>query len=378
MKKSPKTYTYWVDIVGACNLRCPSCPRGNFQPTDVLTGAPPAGLMDFQLYKDIVQRIKFDGPSYNPQIHLYNWGEPLVHPDIGKFIKHARDEGVYCGVSSNLNFDGTLEDVVKARPDFFRVSLSGFNQETYGRTHRRGNIERVKDNMRKLRRYMTEYDKSIYVEVNYHVYKHNANDDLVEMIAFCNELNFNISPVWAFFLPLEKNLALADGEKLADSDNQLMELFAIPPEKAMALAQPYKDKECPVREHATVINFDGSVPLCCNTYDQVHLVADSFLEIDHEALQAKRYSHPTCKKCMDAGIHAYLAYQAGDVMDEAGNAALREVGSPLQISQYSAPHVTSSELGPVEIMAKTEDQMRLRKKIRGLRLLWWRLRNLGR
>jgi len=31
-------------------------------------------------------------------------------------------------------------------PDFFRVSLSGFTQKNYGKTHRRGNIDVVKEN----------------------------------------------------------------------------------------------------------------------------------------------------------------------------------------------------------------------------------------
>ena len=114
MKKTTKTFTYWIDIVGACNLRCPSCPRGNFQPGDVMTEMPASGLMDFKLFKDCVQRAIKDGPSLNPQIHLYNWGEPLVHPEIPKFIEYVKEQGVYCGISSNLNVDGTLREVMRS------------------------------------------------------------------------------------------------------------------------------------------------------------------------------------------------------------------------------------------------------------------------
>ena len=377
MAKSAKTFTYWVDIVGACNLRCPSCPRGNFMPGDVIKESPPSGLMAFDLFKDIVRKIKRDGPSLNPQIHLYNWGEPLVHPEIGKFIRHVLDEGIYCGVSSNLNYDGTLRDVIQAGPDFFRVSLSGFYQENYGRTHTRGDIERVKRNMRKLRDYMTEFDKNIYVEVNYHIYRHNAGRDLEDMIAFCNDLRFNIGPVWAFFQPLEKNFDLIDG-KLSEADRKLLDLYAIRPEEAMKLSMPYKDQDCPVRKWATVINYNGTVPLCCNTFDQNYIVADSFLDIDHEVLQARKYAHSACKTCMDNAIHVYLAYGAGPVMDEVGNKVLRDIGNPLEVYQYATPHVVSREKGPLPILARTERELGQRKKIRGMRAFWWRIREMSR
>ena len=376
MRKTTKTFTYWIDIVGACNLRCPSCPRGNFQPGDVMTEMPASGLMDFKLFKDCVQRAIKDGPSLNPQIHLYNWGEPLVHPEIPKFIEYVKEQGIYCGISSNLNVDGTLRDVMRVGPDFFRVSLSGFSQPIYGQTHERGDVERVKANMRKIREYLTEFDQKTYVEVNYHIYKHNANQDLLDMIAFCNELKFNIGPVWAFFLPLEKNLQLAEDKPLP-GDQKVLDMLAIHPKKAMELSMPYKDQDCPVRKHATVINFDGSVPLCCNTFDRQHIVAPSFLDTDHETIQKAKYENPACGPCMDNAIHVYLAFQAGEIMDKEGNANLASAGSPLEIHQYEGSKVRMRDGTPVTIAARLEGEMPTRKKIRGLRRLIWQAQNFG-
>ncbi len=158
-KKSSKTFTYWVDIVGACNLRCPSCPRGNFTPSDVVQSTPDAGLMTFELYKDIIRKIKEDGPSLNPQVHLYNWGEPLLHPEIAKFVEYTLDQGIYCGLSANLNYDKTVRDVVRAGPYFNRGTLCGFNQGTDGQNQPRGHVERGEEKMRKLRRYNDRIDK---------------------------------------------------------------------------------------------------------------------------------------------------------------------------------------------------------------------------
>ena len=371
--KSAKTFTYWVDIVGACNLRCPSCARGNFKSDDVISALPPAGLMDFGLFKDVLRKIKLDGPSLNPQVHLYNWGEPLLHPEVAKFVEYTLGQGLYCGLSANLNYDRTLRDVIKAGPDFFRVSLSGYYQQNYGRTHRRGNIERVKANMRKVREYMDEFDKNVYVQVNYHVYRHNAGADLEKMIEFCNELKFHIGPVWAFYLPLEKNLDIVNG-KIKPEDQKLLDLYVIPPKKAMELAMPHRHKICPVRERAMVINFDGSVPLCCNTFDQAHNIAKSFLELEHEELQQRKHDNPLCGPCMDNAIHVYLAYEAGDVMDKEGNRVLREMNNPLEIHQYEkGVRVVSREKGPLPIIARPEEEISTRRKVRGIKAIPYQL-----
>lgn len=40
-------FHYFIDVVGGCNLRCPSCPVGNSPEAD-----HSKGLMDVQLFKD--------------------------------------------------------------------------------------------------------------------------------------------------------------------------------------------------------------------------------------------------------------------------------------------------------------------------------------
>ena len=116
-----------------------------------------------------------------------------------------------------------------------------------------------------------------------------------------------------------------------------------------------------------VVGFDGAVPLCCNTFDKANFVAKSFLDISHDELQRTKREHPLCGQCMEAGLHTFLAFDAGEVMDVEGNKVLREIDNPLEIHQYSKPRVVSREKGHIPILAKPEKEISTRKKVRGLR-----------
>src|SRR3979411_1097275 len=62
---------YFIDVVGSCNLRCPSCPGGNW--------GPPAakGTMDVDRFRRVIDKIvSWHDRSQHLWVDLYNWGEP--------------------------------------------------------------------------------------------------------------------------------------------------------------------------------------------------------------------------------------------------------------------------------------------------------------
>ena len=62
-------------------------------------------------------------------------------------------------------------------------------------------------------------------------------------------------------------------------------------------------RDCGRRRKKTSIRVDGSVPLCCVSYDPELTAAPSFLDLPHEEIQRRRYAHPFCKTCMEEGLH---------------------------------------------------------------------------
>ena len=69
-----------IEVSGICNNNCEYCPYP--------TSKRKKGLMDFKTFKICIDLI--DELNQNC-ISLHNFGEPLVHPDILKFIKYARN-----------------------------------------------------------------------------------------------------------------------------------------------------------------------------------------------------------------------------------------------------------------------------------------------
>ena len=63
---------YYIDPGNRCNLRCALCPI-KYSENDI---DMPRGFMSDKLYLSILDKIK----DYSIELHLYNWGEPLLHP----------------------------------------------------------------------------------------------------------------------------------------------------------------------------------------------------------------------------------------------------------------------------------------------------------
>lgn len=362
-----KLFTYWIEIVGTCNLRCPTCPTGNFLDSEFSVGRNPTGFMELSLYRKILEKIRADDVSDRIEIHLYTWGEPLMHPRVAEFVALTKEMGFYCGLSSNLNLDKNLKDAIKAKPDFFRVSLSGYYQDHYRETHKRGDIRVVKSNMYRLRHMLEQYGTETDVQVLYHVYKHNAGEDLLMMLKLCQELDFTLEPVWAFYMPLEKTLDYLAG-KVSREDRDTIDRLAMDPARIAEAARPFRDQDCALRKSQMTLNVDGSVQLCCATFDRASVVAPDFTRTPHMELQRLRYADPLCGACMDKGQHVYFTYGVGEQLDRMGEESLKENGSAFIFKQFSEPRLTLRDGGGMDDAIALPRAPR-KKRDRGLRRL---------
>lgn len=290
---------FTIEIAGSCNLACPSCPRGNCHPSL----APPAGMMDVGLFSRIIDKILVESPAVT-HISLYNYGDPLLHPRLPDILKVLHERHIFSALSTNFSWEIDLKKLVQAQPGELKISVSGFYQDTYARTHTGGDIRLVKANMYKLRHYMDRYFPELNVKVEYHLYRDNRGRDLEEMKKLCAELGFVFNPFFAIVVPVELILKrIEDGDRTLD---QIESLLAVGLEDGLNVAAKFKNTEDCSYYHQTNINIDGSVALCCVSYNGDNsIIAPSFMETDMVTLEHAKRSHPFCFKCMALSLPQY-------------------------------------------------------------------------
>jgi organic radical activating enzyme len=295
-RESPN-YVYVIDIMGTCNLRCPTCPVGNFR-----EARRKKGKMVPELFEQIIDQIVREKGIKQTEIWLFNWGEPLLHPDLPLFIQIVHRHGLTCQISSNLNVEQGIKKLAEVDPDVLKISLSGFTTSTYPITHKGGNIHLVKANMYRLRYYLDNFDSTTRVWVGHHQYRSTAaHTNAVREL--CNELDFEYQPIQAFYQPLEKLLSLVQGKMDVATDPVLKDLL-IHPLHNLAHIRAHRSGmyDCELRFNQTVINFDGSVALCCGVYDEKNMLGVHFMETTLEEREELKYSHPFCGTCRSSGL----------------------------------------------------------------------------
>jgi len=291
----------YLDIIGSCNLKCPSCPIGNS------INKNNNKSMNLDLLKSIAKKSHLEGVS---SIHLYNWTEPLIHPKIGEFINEIEGLGISCGVSSNLNIAKNIEQTIKANPSFFRISLSGYHQETYAKGHAGGNIENVKNNMIILSEIKRKFKSKTRVQVYYHRYLDNSDEETL-MKHFAEGLGFEFASEFAFMMPLEKLFQACDAPvTLTERDRKIISRLALPPSKEVFnITRQYKDMTCSLRDSQLTLDCEGNVILCCGVFEQKNNLVGKYTEIPLDKIQRIKNTRDDltsrCTKCMENGTHVY-------------------------------------------------------------------------
>jgi len=192
MKKLDLATRVWMDlqrlperagaelVVGAmveggalCNLRCPFCPTGNGELT---LSREFLRLADFRAILDAL------GPRLR-RLLLYNWGEPLLNPEIDAMFAAADARGIETVVSSNLALPPSsftparAESLIRSGLRVLQVSFGGVTQETYEVYRVGGRLAHVLANLRLLletkRRLRAERPEIVWL---FHVHRQNQGD----------------------------------------------------------------------------------------------------------------------------------------------------------------------------------------------------------
>lgn len=134
-----------LDPSNGCQLQCPGCVHSS---NDFLKKA-------FEWPKNMMPKAHYDrlmedmGP-YAFSATLYNYGEPLLNKNVNRMIAQAREYQLFTWISSNLSLKFDAEGLVRSGLDYLTISADGATQEVYSKYRRRGNLDLVIDNVRRL------------------------------------------------------------------------------------------------------------------------------------------------------------------------------------------------------------------------------------
>ena len=329
------TVTLYVDVFGHCNLRCPSCPVGNWNQAD--SKAFESGLIDEDTLVTVLEKAVAE--TNVSSVGLFNWTEPLLNPRTPELIEVVKSFDLSCSISSNLNQLRDPERLLCSGLDWMRISLSGFHQETYVKGHRGGDIERVKVNMQRLAAARDTTNATTDIEVFYHKYLDNVADE-AEMRAFSENLGFRFVSAWAYLMPVEKMLTVAGdnemGAELSATDRELIERLALEPQKALAITRETETTDCNLYDFLT-IDIRGDLYLCCASSGSPKNRLGSYLEMSIAEIREKQRRHNLCGPCMKQGLPALYGH-SDPRFDEIGEQALKDRNAGTgQVALESAP-----------------------------------------
>ncbi|MDH6240281.1 molybdenum cofactor biosynthesis enzyme MoaA [Polynucleobacter sphagniphilus] len=292
------SYVYAIDIVGGCNLRCPTCPIGN-------KDGMAKGLMQKELFANILNKICMESGEYSPDIWLFNWSEPLLNERLPDYIKLIHSAQLTSFVSTNLNITHRINELMQANPTRLKVSISSLKQEIYGITHERGNINTVIANFETLALARDRNKSTTDIWIGHHLYKNTA-EEMEQIQALANQFGFGYRPSYAIMAPIEKALSLIEkgDEKPSGIEAQLF----FHPNSIVKNVKPKRsgNMDCELRFNMTAINYDGSVSLCCGTTQDLSEKANEkiyFMEHTTSKIEALKYQHSFCTVCIRNNLH---------------------------------------------------------------------------
>ncbi|MBM4079323.1 MAG: radical SAM protein [Planctomycetes bacterium] len=301
----------YVEPTNICTLRCALCPSGQRK-------LSPLGKMPLSVFQQVLDVL---GP-YLRQVHLYNWGEPLLHEELPEMVAYAKRFGCEAWVSTNLAVvkDGMARRLVKAGLDCLNVSIDGASQATYESYRAGGKFDEVVENLRLFVR-EREATGSRLPEIRWQFLvtkKNEAELDAARKMAESIGVRFHAKRLrvnMASFLAESATDAAASHQEWLP-ENQQFNRYS--PEKIRRKVA----RGCKHLWDRVVINWDGSVSPCCQIYEPKYYFAPKF-EGDFRAIwngppyvAARRLfgrggseltakgPEVVCKKCIEMGTLA--------------------------------------------------------------------------
>ena len=254
------------------------------------------GMMGLETFRAVVDQLA----PWKPELRLFNFGEPLLHPELTAMIRYARTKGVATHIQTN----GLLLDeihckaLIEAGIDYIGVSVNGITEAEYATIRPGCRLADVKENVRLLRATLRQLGASVYLHVNAQILASERNDRQADINRFANYWEGLPDSLSVSGISLFENVSV-----MKTGRNATVRQAELPRKQLSAVA-------CSEPFDRLVVKWDGRVTPCCVDYDARLVLGQigrqTLEEIWHGAALAalrllvseKRYeSSALCRSC---------------------------------------------------------------------------------
>ena len=284
-----------VELTNRCPFSCIMCSSTNNMTRD-------QGLMDFETFKIIVDEYAAASPkaAAGEVTWLHHFGESLVHPEFGKFIRYAVAQGLRPALSINplLLKPATSRELLDSGIALLNISLDGHDDASFFK------IRGVKDAFEKSKHNLLEFLK-LKVETGSRtrvvlgMIDFSMNRDSIERLREYWEAVPGIDEFVA------KEFKAWNGD--APDVNRLNES----PTDNAELRKTHDQVSCNVPWEKMSVAWDGDVLPCCYDYDKKYVLGNvknkkmaemwngpEMQKLRREFL-ANHVTNPLCRNCPD-------------------------------------------------------------------------------
>ncbi len=300
----------YIDINDACNLRCPTCPRG------VRAFPNTNKKMPLSLFRRVVEKGRHDG-AY--QVGLFNWVEPFIVANLHEYAQIVKSFSLRCEVASTLSLNN-IDNLVEClhHVDMLWITISGSTQATYEINHVGGALSNVMRHLDTISQAKKAGDISTDVLVRYLMFDYNTHER-GGMEALARDLGFRFEVLLGSGHPIIMKASKARDAEISSA------LGAF--NSSRIYEQP--GTVCPLTFEHIAVNADGDVYQCSAHGYHEPLRIGSYLDLSREEILNRRYNQPYCNFCdwkrrLASETEKALLHQALDV--RLGRPILNRVG----------------------------------------------------
>lgn len=239
-------YHFVIEPTNMCNLKCELCSTG------LGNNSRRKGNIDKDKYFKLIDSIK----NYAIEIYLQNWGEPTIYRSLPEIVEYSRKNGIWTNISTNFSFavsDEYLKNLILAQPSVLHIDLDGVTQEVYEKYRKRGNLEIVLENTRKVVKLKKDYNlKYPEIETTLLAMKHNEHQ-IEEFELLSKELGvdkYNVGRIQV------NPSSTSSWDWLPENEKYKYDMYK-------QGSQERKINACHWPWSGLVVNWDGYVSACC-------------------------------------------------------------------------------------------------------------------